>query len=377
VAPMDLGLSDDRASRSSLAETIERTRSDIVRLWLERVDQEVQRSGKALSVSELRDGLEDYLARIAEELRSDRAIAPGGAAAWRDIAREHAVTRVRQGFDIDQLVREFIILRQVIAEVLHEEGVAVEGQLVYLADLIEGAIAQAVKSYVDSRDFESRRLQAEQIGFLTHELRNPLTIAMISASRLQNKAQLKGPAQRSAELLARSLERLKSLIDGVLTAEKLEAGEVEARTTQVALGEIMEEALRAARMQALDRGLALDASFDSEVTLQIDPKLTISALQNVVDNAVKFTDEGRVEVVAEAEGDKVVVHVYDNCEGISEEELTTIFEPFRRGHTRRPGTGLGLAIARRSIEAQGGKIGADARSARGCHFWLTLPRAKQ
>jgi signal transduction histidine kinase len=70
----------------------------------------------------------------------------------------------------------------------------------------------------------------------------------------------------------------------------------------------------------------------------------------------------------------VVVHVYDNCHGLSPQELAIIFEPFKRGHSSKPGSGLGLAIARRAIEAQGGVIGAESDSERGCHFWVTLPK---
>jgi signal transduction histidine kinase len=73
----------------------------------------------------------------------------------------------------------------------------------------------------------------------------------------------------------------------------------------------------------------------------------------------------------------VVLHVYDNCEGLSDEELKTIFEPFRRGaHTNKPGTGLGLAIARRAVEAQGGTIAAESVTERACHFWFTMPQVR-
>jgi signal transduction histidine kinase len=65
--------------------------------------------------------------------------------------------------------------------------------------------------------------------------------------------------------------------------------------------------------------------------------------------------------------------VHDDCEGLSPEELRVIFEPFHRGHSKKPGSGLGLAIARQAVEAQGGAIHARSSSERGCHFWCTLP----
>ena len=99
----------------------------------------------------------------------------------------------------------------------------------------------------------------------------------------------------------------------------------------------------------------------------------VSAIQNLADNAVKFTDHGRVEIMLERRGDQAVIHVRDNCPGISAAELEKIFEPYERGSSEKPGTGLGLAIARRAITLMGGTIGAESNAKRGCHFWITVP----
>src|SRR5213075_2022782 len=93
-------------------------------------------------------------------------------------------------------------------------------------------------------------------------------------------------------------------------------------------------------------------------------------------NAVKFTYEGLVDVHAVDAGDAVEIHVRDNCDGLSEAELSTMFEPFQRGSTSRnkEGSGLGLAIAKRAVEAQGGSIHAESTGDRGCHFWVRLKK---
>src|SRR4030095_7790205 len=101
-------------------------------------------------------------------------------------------------------------------------------------------------------------------------------------------------------------------------------------------------------------------NYDPETEVYVDPLLTRSALQNIADNAAKYTDRGEVSVVVETGRDKLTVHVRDTCGGISKEEIQTIFEPFERGTTGKSGTGLGLAIARRAIEAQGGTIQAES-----------------
>jgi signal transduction histidine kinase len=175
-------------------------------------------------------------------------------------------------------------------------------------------------------------------------------------------------------MLERSLNRLRAHIDTMLLTQRLDANEVEARPVDINLGQIMADATKAAELEAHQKGVDFRTHYDPDVELHVDPGLTTSALQNVVDNAVKFTDRGRVDVLAENLPEKALIHIYDNCEGLSKEEIQTIFEPFKRAHSGKAGTGLGLAIARRALEAQGGQIGAESGVEHGCHFWLTLPK---
>jgi two-component system sensor histidine kinase ResE len=131
-----------------------------------------------------------------------------------------------------------------------------------------------------------------------------------------------------------------------------------------------------ARIAADAKGLVLRPEYDRRLHVRADRELAASAIQNLLDNAVKYTDAGEVRLVAEPAADHITLHVLDNCPGLSEEELRIVFEPFERGRTRgKPGTGLGLAIAQRAIEAQGGTIGAESPGERGCHFWIALPRS--
>ena len=365
----------DRRRRVILAEAIVARMDEIERRWLSRVQAEIAPGRDDVSPTDLRNAIADYLAGLAEALRGEETAEHGGTVAWADVAREHAVTRVRLGFDIDQLVREFILLRRVLFEVAREEElISNDFQSEHLADLIEAAIATSVRSYIESRDVAERRHQAEHIGFLTHELRNPLSTATMAASRLRKRPEVAAAEASTLDLLDRGLNRMRALIDGILLTQRLDAHEMECRPADLALGQIMSDATRAAELEASNKGVAFAAQYDPDVQIHADPGLTVSALQNIVDNAVKFTDHGRVAVVADAHGSEVVVHVYDNCDGVSPEELQTIFEPFKRAHSGKAGTGLGLAIARRAIEAQGGRIGADSSGDRGCHFWLTLPR---
>ncbi len=357
-----------------LSEVIDRNRVEIERRWLERVQRDVCRT-PGVELTHLRDGLPDYLVALVGLLSqpSDGPNCAGnGEPIWSRVAREHGITRVRIGFDISQLIHEFVVLRHVIREIAAEQGLSVAGPDAILSDCLDGAIAAAVSAYVDTRDYEARRKQAENMGFLTHELRTPLSTATVAASHLRRHA---APEQsRVLDTLDRSLKRLADLIDSVLLTERFEAGKVESRPADVQLKDVIEPALEAAQRVAKQKGLTFRANYNPSLSVRVDPILTRSAIQNLTDNAAKYTDQGYVEVNVDERPEEFVVHVRDSCEGISMEELRTIFEPFERGTTGKSGTGLGLAIAKRAVQAQGGSIHAESCEASGCHFWITLPK---
>lgn len=330
-----------------------------------------------IELTQLQAGLPDYLRAIVELLRSDGGteLDESSSHAWAKVAREHGITRVHQGFDISQLIHEFMVLRQVIEDVIEASEGSLDGQGRILSDVLEAAIAAAVRAYVEARDFEIRRRQAEHIGFLTHELRSPLSTAFLAAGRLRAKAT---EAQiRALDLLDRSHRQLMEMIDGVLLTQSLEAGKAEIRPVPLDVGRLLEGLLDGVRAAAAEKRLDLRTRFDPATVLCVDPRLTRSALKNLLENAVKYTDHGYVELHVEPSESEVSFHVRDSCNGISPDELATIFQPFERGRngtSGKSGSGLGLAIARRAVEAQGGSIQAESPGPAGCHFWITLPK---
>jgi len=361
----------NEARRRALAAALDRHQSEIINRWLDRVREDTEKAGRKVSPSELRDGIGDYLSNLADGLRNSESAEIGGTDAWKRVAREHALTRVRLGFDIDQLVHEFVTLRRVAQEIAIDPSDGL--QIVMLADLIDAAIATSVKSYVESRDYRTRQLEEEHLGFLTHELRNPLTTASLAASQLRKDPGLNPRSTRVLDLLDHGLDRTKELIEQALLAGKLEAGQAQPVIEDLRAVDVIEEALTAAGAEALRKGLVLETKFDRQIVVRGDSKLIVSAVQNLADNAVKFTDHGRVEITLEGREAEAVIHVRDNCSGISAAELEKIFEPYERGSSGKPGTGLGLAIARRAITLIGGTIGAESTERQGCHFWITVP----
>src|SRR6266496_2924396 len=355
-----------------LGRLIEAAAPEIERRWLEQVQRDVAEA-QGVELTQLRDGIPDYLSAMVRLLKAgDLGLLAGHAgSAWADVAREHGITRVRIGFDISQLIHEFVVLRRVIAEVAGRDPDLANAKAL-IGEIVEAAIAVAVKAYVDARDIDARRTQAESIAFLTHELRNPLTTAVLTASRLRSQARPEDA--RLVETLLRNLGRLNELIDGVLLTQKLDAGQMVVTPSDVELGPLLDSALEAARKVAETKRLAFHVSYDPGLTARLDPELTRSAIANLVDNAVTYTDAGEVDVEVLDRRDEILVNVRDTCPGLSAEELRTIFDPFKRGRSAQRGTGLGLAIARRAVEAQGGSIHGESPGTTGCRFSITLPK---
>jgi len=365
----------DKKQRAELAALIDHRRSDIEQRWLELVQAEVARNIE-ISPTDLRNAMGDYLRLLAESLRRERSSNESvDSEAWVVVAKEHALTRVRIGFDIEQLVHEFILLRKVLIHFARDAGLLIDTyQAERLTDLIEAAICVSVGTYVRSRDYEFRRTEAEHVGFITHELRNPLTTAKLAASQICRETHSSAERGKLCTLLESNLSRLEELISTVLLNEKLQALSIKVNPIDTNLGMVLQDSIRNATETARRKGLRFKSAFDAQIPLHIDPSLTRSAVDNLLDNALKYTDAGTVEISVEHLPNEIVLHVKDQCHGLSKEELATIFEPFKRGHSGKPGTGLGLTIARRSIEIQGGHIQVESSDYEGCHFWINLPK---
>ncbi len=194
---MRTDITSEAARRVALADLIQHRRQDIESRWLAAVLEHL--GPRALDITELRNAMPDYLQALARELRVDPALSTDemkGNAAWAPVAQEHAVTRVRQGFDIEELVHEFVILRRVLLQVAEEGGLGHDGEASLLADLIDAGVATSVKSYVESRDYAARQTQAEHVGFVTHELKTPLTAAHLIAEKLRAELALTESQER-------------------------------------------------------------------------------------------------------------------------------------------------------------------------------------
>jgi PAS domain S-box-containing protein len=216
---------------------------------------------------------------------------------------------------------------------------------------------------------------------MTHELRTPLTAIIGFSGILKEQGQLNGPDARRAELIHDASNTLLSVVNSVLDFSKLEAGGFDPELIAFSPSEMTRSmcALVAdqARAKGLDFNLRMEGS--AEPLLGDAPRLG-QVLLNFLSNAIKFTQQGGVEVTLSQGGEgaarRLRLAVRDSGIGIPAADVGHVFGRFTQADAsvsrRFGGTGLGLAIAKRVIEHMGGSIGAQSQPGQGSTFWFEL-----
>ncbi|MGH9851506.1 MAG: ATP-binding protein, partial [Blastocatellia bacterium] len=257
-----------------------------------------------------------------------------------------------------------------LAQLAQVASVALENQRVYEQ-------AQAARALAD----EANRAKDEFLAVVTHELRSPLN-AMLGYARMFSVKPALGEAEarHAFEVIKRSGERQKGLIDDLLDTARIITGKLRLDARPVNLAPIINEALDAVRLAAKAKNIALAAKLDAHAgQITGDSERLQQVVWNLVNNAIKFTPEnGRVEIELKRDGPRIVIAVSDTGKGIAPEFLPHVFERFTQqdaSRTRRHGgLGLGLALVKHLVELHGGTIeSASAGEGHGATFTINLP----
>ncbi len=213
---------------------------------------------------------------------------------------------------------------------------------------------------------------------VSHELRTPLTAIKGYAETLRED--VSGENSRYIDVIMRNTERLIALVKDIQILSEVESGENSLSLEPVPVEDIMGTVLPLFESRAGERGLSL--SFVNEkpgLEVMADRYRVEQILVNLIDNALKYTDQGSVEVRVSSRGDSAVFAVSDTGRGIPAELQERVFERFfvvDRSRSRKlGGTGLGLAICKHIVEAHGGTISVTSTPGGGSIFLFTIPIA--
>ena len=357
-----------------LHEVLQGRRDEVMRRWRAMVQGTI--APESMGAAELNDHLPGFLLEIIAVLRSDAGLeSPIAAVEDTDTASDHGEQRLRLGFSLDAVVREYGALRDAIIETAREAGSPVtfaELQSVFNATI--GGIADAVSEYARQRDAELQRQHNEHVAFLAHELRNPIASATMALEMLQLKSQIP-PEARGALVLQRSLSRMKELVEHSLKMSRAASG-IELKRELTQTRELLDDAELIATCDAEDKDLTLHVRIDQDAELFVDRRLIRSALNNLVRNAVKYSVRGgAIQLRGRVEGTRAIVEIEDACGGLPPGKVEEAFAPFVRLTNVDGGFGLGLAIAKQAVDAHAGTIRVQNLPGKGCIFVLELPTA--
>jgi signal transduction histidine kinase len=228
-------------------------------------------------------------------------------------------------------------------------------------------------------DRELDRMRDAFVATVSHELRTPLTSISGFLEMMEDEEERLGESgRRYLDVIRRSTERLHSLVEDLLLVAQIEARRVELQLARVDVAALVARAVETARPVADEKGVTVEMSADRPPFVRGDRNRLAQVLDNLVSNAVKFTNEGgRVSVAVDREDGNVRLVVADTGIGVPEDEQGQVFSRFFRASTatRRaiPGTGLGLAISRALVEQHGGTISFASREGDGTRVTVTLP----
>jgi signal transduction histidine kinase len=247
-------------------------------------------------------------------------------------------------------------------------------ELEVLARSLDDMAGRLEDSLAREREAESQRRNL--VTAVSHDLRTPLAGLRAMVESIQDGVVSDAPTlRRYMAEMQRSVESLVELVDDLFELVQLDAASIDLESRRAALSDVVNSAASACRAQAFERGLIVETQLGDAAGTPCSPRLT-RVLQNLLQNAIRHTPaDGTIRIEARSLPTSVEVVVADEGDGIPEDALDKVFEPFWRADVARstPGSGLGLAIAKRIVESLGGRIGVESEVHRGTRFAIELP----
>lgn len=288
--------------------------------------------------------------------------------------------------------RPIIMLTGQDDDVLDQQALAA-GAVDYLVKsvLTKSRLERAIRYAVARREMELERIErlraesenrakSEFLAHLSHELRTPLTSILGYTDLLLRQPQHK--VVEYLNIIKRNGHHLLSLLNDVLDLSKIEAGKLDIEDQMVDLPQLLNDLYHLLRVRAEDKDIQLCFGADGGIPwlVRTDPTRLRQILLNILGNAIKFTDQGKVEMEIDVVGGAPTVllefRIRDTGVGIAPDDLPRLFKPFSQAQLgdehRHEGTGLGLAISHRLAQRLGGDIKVDSTPGQGSCFTVTV-----
>jgi signal transduction histidine kinase/ActR/RegA family two-component response regulator len=378
----------------------------LVELWSDRAVQE-QPKAKRVHHAVLQNHLREFLRTLGRSLAASedpKTLQHSLPAAI------HGEQRWETGWSLPEVVRDFQILRLVIVDFLEQtlERRLAHREVLAVGLALDEAIAASVVAFSQDRDQYFKQLEEEKaeqgrqaqlrlqeyadalldadrrknefLAMLAHELRNPLAPVRNAVEILRLKGALDAETAWARDLIDRQVHDMTRMVDDLLDVSRITRGKVVLKKEPVAIATIVDRSVEEVRplLEARKHQLTLSPC-PEPLWVSADPTRLTQVLVNLLNNAIKFTDDGgRISLTTERDGTEIAIAIEDTGDGIPAHFLPHIFDPFmqedRQQNRKRGGIGIGLALVRSLLDLHHGRVQAysDGPGA-GSRFVLHLP----
>jgi two-component system phosphate regulon sensor histidine kinase PhoR len=378
-APNVLGSNVATNPLCDLARLIESDRDALLDVWREEI--RALPAARNLDAPTLNDHIPQLLHELVVALRvgTDETVAEAFLEAS---PPAHGLQRVKDAFDIEEVVAEYNILRGCIHDLAERNGLTMQGKpFRVLNRVLDGAIGSAVESFATQKALEVRQRREEYLAFVAHDLRTPLNAIARATRALEVVAARAGnDTPQSAQMLKtlnRNVRHLEALVGKVIEENvnlETESG-VKLERRQFDLWPMVEVLIHDLHPVAGTDSTRLINAVPEDLVAYADAGLVKRVLQNLIANAITYTPRGEIVISARDTGTNgdVECEVRDNGAGIPADHLHTVFDKFETDPDKAGGLGLGLAIVKTFVEAHGGVVTVESEPGAGATFRFTLP----
>ena len=337
-------------------------------------------SARDLDLPTLNDHIPGLLIELSNELKigvdpSVPRIYMGGT------PPAHGLQRLEDGFEIEEVVAEYNILRGCVHDLAYDNSIDLQGKPFHIMNrVLDAAIGTAVQTYATQQAVKVQHRREEYLAFVAHDLRTPLNAIGLAARVLEltlTNSERRVQTTQMVQTLTRNVHHLSSLVDKVLEENmnlRTETG-IRLERRSLDLWPLIENLIHDLHPVAGTGSTKLRNAVPIDLEVYADASLLRRVFQNLIANAINYTPRGEVIIAARSLGESAGVEctVSDNGEGIAEEQLAKIFDKYETHPDKSDGFGLGLAIFKTFIEAHDGVVSVESQLGIGSTFRFTLP----